>query len=205
MISHWGLNDSKSSQVSSILLSTQTDFNNAVVLLFTSLPVPLLILLWLYQEYQFTIDIIVTFIFHSFFNSLTRSHYLSFFSLSFSFTLWSAGHSKVRNSPSSYFLLLLTVFRCGRLPEIRWSVCISKSQKSLCVSFSRRDVGLWSNFSFLQNFQWITLPAQSCQILYSFCDNLLHSPIMGLIVSSLSLHNLNLLFFASYLFLLWYS
>ena len=37
-----------------------------------------------------TIGIIVTFMFHSFFNSLTRSRYLSFFSLSFNFTLWSA-------------------------------------------------------------------------------------------------------------------
>ena len=36
------------------------------------------------------IGINVTFMFHSFFNSLARSRYLSFFSLSFNFTLWSA-------------------------------------------------------------------------------------------------------------------
>ena len=40
------------------------------------------------------ISTIVTFIFHSFFNSLARSRYLSFFSLSFSFILWSAGTAK---------------------------------------------------------------------------------------------------------------
>ena len=38
-----------------------------------------------------TIGIIITFMFHRFFNSLARSRYLSFFSHSFSFILWSAG------------------------------------------------------------------------------------------------------------------
>ena len=42
--------------------------------------------------------------------------------------------------------------------------------------------------------QWITLPTQSCLVLYSFCDNLLHLLIMWLIVSSLTPHNLLLLF-----------
>ena len=41
-----------------------------------------------------TIGTIVTFLFHSFFNSLARSRYLSFFSLSFRFILWSAGTAK---------------------------------------------------------------------------------------------------------------
>ena len=41
-----------------------------------------------------TICIIVTFIFHSFFRSLTRPRYLSFFLLSFYFTLWSARTAK---------------------------------------------------------------------------------------------------------------
>ena len=38
--------------------------------------------------------ITVTFMFHSFFISLERSQYLSFFSLSFNFTLLSAGTAK---------------------------------------------------------------------------------------------------------------
>ena len=37
---------------------------------------------------------IITFMFLNFFNSLARSRYLSFFSLSFSFILWSAGTAK---------------------------------------------------------------------------------------------------------------
>ena len=41
-----------------------------------------------------TIGVIVTFMFHSFFNSLARSRYLSFFSHSFSFILWSARTAK---------------------------------------------------------------------------------------------------------------
>ena len=42
--------------------------------------------------------------------------------------------------------------------------------------------------------QWITFPSQLCLVLYSFGSNLLHSLIMWSIVSSLSPHNLHLLF-----------
>ena len=53
---------------------------------------------------------------------------------------------------------------------------------------------VWPNWNFLHIFPWITLPIQSCLTLYSFWANLLHSLIMWLIVSSLSLHSLHLLF-----------
>ena len=103
-----------------------------------------------------TIGTIVTFMFHSFFNSL-------------------AG--------------------------IRWSVCILKSHRSLCESFSRTGAGLCiyhlfvsSNWNFLHISQWITLPTLSCLALYSICANLVHSLIMWLIVSSQSPHSLHLLF-----------
>ena len=86
-------------------------------------------------------------------------------------------------------------------PEIRWSVCMLKPHRSLCVSFSRTSAGLciyhlfvWSNWNFLHISQGITLPTQSCLALYSFCANLLHSLIIWLIVSSLSPHSLHLLF-----------
>ena len=36
-------------------------------------------------------------------------------------------------------LFLLTIARSGRLAEIGWSVCNSKSQRSLCISFSRTE------------------------------------------------------------------
>ena len=150
--------------------------------------------------------------FHSFFNSLARSRYLSFFAHSFRFILWSAGTAKSTILQSLFFLLI--IIRSGLLAGIRWSVCMLKSHRSLWVSFSRTDDGLciyyllvWSNLNFLHISQWITLPTQSCLALYSYCTNLLHSLIMWLIVSSLSPHSLNLLFCCvlSILALIWLS
>ena len=99
------------------------------------------------------------------------------------------------------FCFLLTITKSGRLAEIRWFVCISKSQIILCISFSWTDSGLciyhlflWSNFNFLHNSQLITLLTKSGLVLYSICANLRHSLIMWLILSSLSPHNLHLLF-----------
>ena len=78
---------------------------------------------------------------------------------------------------------------------IWWSVCMSKSHTSSCVLFSRTGAGLcifhlfvWSNLNFLYISQWITLPTQSCLVLYFFCTNLLYSFIMCLMVSPHSLH-----------------
>ena len=102
----------------------------------------------------------------------------------------------------SFFFFLLIIIRSSLLAEIRWSVCVSKSHRSLWVSFSRTDAGLciyhllvWSNLNFLHISLCITLATQSCLVLYYFCANLLHSLIiMWLIVSSLSPHSLHLLF-----------
>ena len=145
-----------------------------------------------------TIGIIVTFMFHSFLNSLARSRYLSFFSFSFTFILWSAGTTKLTILQVLFFLLIIM---SGLLAEIWWSICMSKSHRSLCVLFSRTGAGLCiyhllvrSNLNSWHISQWITLPTQSCLALYCFCANLLHSLIMWLIVSSLSPHNLHLLF-----------
>ena len=82
-------------------------------------------------------------------------------------------------------MLLLIITGFGHLAEIRWSVCISKSLRSLCVSFARTDSGLciyhlfvWSNLNFLDSSQWITLPTQRCLVLYSFCVNFLYSNLL---------------------------
>ena len=146
-----------------------------------------------------TIGIIVTLMFHSIFNSLARSRYLSFFSYSFSFIQCSLGTAK-STILQILFLVLLIIIRSGLLAEIRWSVCMSKSHRSLCVSFSSTDDGLciyhlfvWSNLNFLHISEWIFWPTQSCPVLYSFCANLLHS-LMWLMVSSLSPHSLYLLY-----------
>ena len=97
---HWSLSDSKSPQVSCTLLSILAVFNNVVVWMVSTRPPdskssspfdnPLVTV----PKAPITIGIIVTFMFHSFFNSLARSRYLSFFSHSFSFILWSAGTAK---------------------------------------------------------------------------------------------------------------
>ena len=146
-----------------------------------------------------TISTIVTFISTVFFNSLARSRYLSFFSHSFSLILWSARTAKLTILQIFFFMLIS--IRSDLLAEIRWSVCMSKYHRNLCVSFSRTGAGLCiyhlfvrSNLNFLHISQWITIPTQSYHLLYSFCANLLHSLMMWLMVSSLSLHPLHLLF-----------
>ena len=194
MVYPWSLNDSILAVLSNAVVwivstrppisKSSRPFNNPLVIV---LKAPI------------TIGIIVTFMFHSFFNSLARSRYLSFFSLSFRFILWSAGTAK--STILQILLFLLIIMRSGLLAGIRWSVCILRSHRSLCESFSRTGAGLciyhlfvWSKWNFQHISQWTTLPTQSCLALYSFCANLLHSLIMWLIVSSLSPHSLHLLF-----------
>ena len=84
------------------------------------------------------------------------------------------------------------------LAEIMGSFCTSKSRKSLCVPFSRKDAGLCI-------YQWITWLTPSYLALHSFCANMLHSLIKRLVVSSLSPHNLHCYFVASYQFSFWYE
>ena len=117
------------------------------------------------------ISITITLMFHSFFSSLARSKY--FFS---HFDLFSFYSMVFRNGilpldgKFSHFLLL---------SGIRWSVCISKSQRILYVSFSTTDSGLciyklvlWSNCNALHHSQSITFLTQSCLLFYFFCVNL---------------------------------
>ena len=217
MVFHWSLSDSKSPQVSRTRLSILAVLSNAVVwIVSTRLPTsnssrPFNNPLVTVPNAPITIGTIITFMFHSFFNSLARSRYLSFFSLSFRFILWSAGTAK--STILQILFLLLIMMRSGLLVGITWSVCMLKSHRSLCESFSRTGAGLciyhlfvWSNWNFLHISQWITLPTQSCLALYSFCANLLHSLIMWLIVSSLTPHTLHLLFCCvlSILALIWF-
>ena len=74
-----------------------------------------------------------------FFNSLSRLRYLFFF-IFFLFYSTVSRDSKVHNFASSLFLNI--VIRSGRLDEITWSVCMSKSPRSLYVSFSKTDARL---------------------------------------------------------------
>ena len=172
MVFHKSLSD-KSSQVSRTLLSILADLNHAVVWMVSSRPLiytssshytnPLVTV----PRALIKIGIITTFMFHNFFNFLARSKYLFLFLHSFNFTLWSTGTAKSTILLVLYFFfffLLLIIIRSGRLAEIRWSVCISKFHRSLCVSFSRTDSGLCmyhlfvcSNLDCLHSSQGITL------------------------------------------------
>ena len=101
-----------------------------------------------------TIGKTVTFIFlrFFFFSSLARSRYLSLFSLSLSFTLWSAKMVKSTIRQVLTFLggwgVIITRSDC--LSEIRLSICILKSHRILCASFFRMDSPILS-----QNVAWM--------------------------------------------------
>ena len=148
---HWILNDSKSPQVSI--------FSNAVIRIVSTRPLtskcsrPFKNHLVIVPKAPITVGTFVTFMFHSFFNSLARSWYLSFFSHSFRFILWSAVTAK--STILQILLFLLTIIRSGRLLVIRWPVCMLKSNRSLCLSFPRTGAVLciynlliWSNLNF---------------------------------------------------------
>ena len=153
-----------------------------LVLLFLNPPVPEVILCWAYQEHQLQLVSLSLSCSIVFFYSLqVPGIYLSFRLPSFCPVVNRNG--KVHYSAGYRFLL--TISLSGRLDEIRWSVCVSKSLRSLCVSFSWRNGGLciyylfvWSNLNFLINSPLITLPNQSCLVFYSFSVHLLHSLIM---------------------------
>ena len=120
---HWNLSDSKSPQVSRARLRILAVLSNAVVwIVSTRLPTskssrpfnnPLVIM----PNAPITIGTIVTSMFYSFFNSLARSRYLSFFSLSFRFILWSAGTAK--STILQILIFLLIIMRSGLLAGIR--------------------------------------------------------------------------------------
>ena len=147
------LSDSKSPQVSRTLLSILAVLNSAVVWMVSTHPStfkssnPFNNPLVTVPKAPITIGIIVTCMFHSFFNSLARSRYLSFFSHSFSFILWSAVTTKSKILQILFFCWLLL-----GLVEIRCSVCMSKSHWSLCAGLCIYHF-LWSNHYYYYYFE----------------------------------------------------
>ena len=117
MVFHWRLSDSKSPQVSMTLLSILSVFNNAVVCVVSTQPPsskssrPFNNPLVTVPKAPITIGIIVTFMFHSFFNSLAMSRYLSLFSHSFSFIQWSAGTAKSTILQIFFFFFLVDYYK----------------------------------------------------------------------------------------------
>ena len=98
-------------------------------------------------EATITIGIIVTFRFYSFFNSLARLRYLSFFSLSFSFILWSAGIAKSTILQVLFFCWLLSglVF-WQRLGDL--FVCQSPIGVYVCHSLEQIHIPFVHKFKF---------------------------------------------------------
>ena len=124
MVFHWSLSDCKSPQVSRTLLSILAVLSNAVIWIVSTRPPtskssrpfnnPLVIV----PKAPITIGTIVTFMFHSFFNSLASLRYLSLFSHSLSFIQWSTGTAKSTILQILFFFLLI-IIRSGLLAEIR--------------------------------------------------------------------------------------
>ena len=153
MVFHWSLSDNKSPQVSKTFLSIPADLSNAVVWLVSARPVisksstprtnPLMIV----PRAPIAKSITITFMFCSFFNSLARSRYLSFFSLSLNFCLWSAGTEKSTILQVLFFLLLL----------IPWEVFTSVSADGFSLEFEWQQV-----FSSLQDSSQDSGRSQPC-------------------------------------------
>ena len=121
MVFHCSMSDSKSPQVSRTRLRILAVLSNAVFWIVSTRPPtsrssrpfsnPLVIV----PNAPITIGTIVTFMFHSFFNSLARSRYLSFFSLFFRFILWSTGTAKstILQILSFWLIIIRSGLRAG--------------------------------------------------------------------------------------------
>ena len=112
MVFYWSLSGRKSPQVSRILLSILADFNNAVVWTVSTRPLisksfsPCINPSVTVPRAPITIGIIVTFMFHSFFNSLAKVEVLILLFAFFQFYSVASRNSKVHNlasSPSFFF------------------------------------------------------------------------------------------------------
>ena len=173
---HWSLSDSKSPQVSRTILNILAVLNNAVVWMVSTRPPtsrsssPFSNPLVTVPNAPITISIIVTCMFHSFFQFPRKVEVLILLFTLFQFYSVVSRDSKVDYFASSLFLGEgLIIIKSDLLVGIRWSVCMLKSHRSLCVPFSKTGAGsctyhllVWSKLSFLHISQWITLPTHFC-------------------------------------------
>ena len=161
MVFHCNFSDSKSPKVSRTCLKILAVLSNAILWRVSTHPPtskssrpfnnPLVIM----PKAPITIGTIVAFMFYSFFNSLARSRYLSLFLHYFQIYSVVCRDSKGDNFANSLFFLLI-IIRSGLLAGVSWSVCMLKSHRSLCASFSMIGAVLciyhllvWSNINFL--------------------------------------------------------
>ena len=140
---HWSLSDITSPQVYRTLLSILVDLNNTAGWRVSARPLmyqassPISNPVGTVSNAPITVGITVIFMFYNIFSSLTKSKCLSLFFGFFDFHTVIHRDGKINYMAGSFILLPIPRFR--RPAEIRWSVCISKSQSILCDSFSRTD------------------------------------------------------------------
>ena len=118
MVSYWSLNDNMSPQVSRTLISILADPNKVVDWIVSTCPLISISCLFInhlriISNAPIIVGIIVTFMFHS-------SRDLSFFSLSFNLTLWSAMTAKsiIGKVHFFFFLLSLSLIIWPRLSDL---------------------------------------------------------------------------------------
>ena len=120
----------------------------------------------------------VTLMFHSFSNFLARSKYLSFFSLSYNFILWSAGTpmSTIWHVFFFFCWLLQGLVVWPRLND----PFVSQNPRGVCASHSPEQMlgCAYTICWYCQNSISCTISWGWCLVLGSFCTNLMHSLIM---------------------------
>ena len=179
MVFHWGLSDSKSSQVTRTLLSILANLNNVVVLVVSIRPPTFNSskAFGTVSNAPVSIRITVILMFHIYLVFSQAPSICHFFRF-----LWFLPCDPPRRQNPKCFWLI----RSDCLVEIKWSLCTLKSHRILCVSFSRTNFSrciyhsaVWSNFNSLHDSQWITFPTQSYLIYFS--ARLVHSLTMWFI------------------------
>ena len=136
MVFHWCLSDSKSPQVSRTLLSILAALNNAIVWMVSTRPPTSKSsssfnnLLVTVTKAPVTNDIIVTFMFHSFFQFPSKVQVFILLFIFFQFYSVVSWDSKVDNLANSLFLLLI-IIKSGLLGEI--FIMIIYLSTSLCM------------------------------------------------------------------------
>ena len=125
MVFHWRLSDGKSPQVPRTLPSILAVFNNAVVWMVSTRPPtskssrPFNNPLVTVSKRPITIGIIVTFMFHSFFQFSSKVEVLISLFTFFQFYSVVSRDSKVDNFADFLFFFLLIIIRSGFRAEIR--------------------------------------------------------------------------------------
>ena len=177
VVFHWRLSDSKSPQVSLDLVSVVDNLNNVVVWMVLILPLITNSTSFSPKPLRTVSSAPTTISIPSISGSIAFSAHWQYPSicLSFSFLIFTLSESKwITNS----FFLVNT--RPGHLTETEWSVCNSRSQIILCVSFSWTDSVLCIyhlvvrlNFNLLYNSLCITFPTKSSlSRIFLFCQSL---------------------------------